>query len=262
VTKASRKNSATGPLQPADFPAPKRLSQEKVSEFCEGLGISDSHAAELKDYLDELVSYLHDWMSQEKAANRQGDRDHIIKSHKRITEAQDELKWLGIDGRLAVRSAADRLTDIVSGDWLRYHFPGDAPSKTTYRVPRSTREPRLEEKYSNYEFIRHRARETLHALLRDLESVLASALTSLDSDPRARGGRQPLTYRQNVILNLASVWEGIGEKVVGTQNSDFVAFCHYIFEVWGWPTDGLDRAIPNAIKDFRNRQKNPARLRK
>src|SRR6516164_3043235 len=23
------------------------------------------------------------------------------------------------------------------------------------------------------------------------------------------------------------------------HNSDFVGFCHYIFEVWGWPTDGI-----------------------
>jgi hypothetical protein len=266
VAKASRKSRATGPLQPADFPAPKRLSREKFSEICAGFEISDRHATELKDYLDELVSYLHDWMSQEKAANRRADRDRIIKIRNRITAAQYELNGLGIDGRLAVRSTADRLADILSGDWLRYHFPGDAPSRTTPRVPpprahRTMREPSLDEKYSNYEFIRHRARETLLALLRDLESVLASALTSLDSDPRARGGRQPLAYRQNVILNLASIWHGIGQKVVGTHNSDFVVFCNYIFEVWGWPTDGLGRAIPNAIKDFRSRQKNPARLR-
>jgi hypothetical protein len=140
-------------------------------------------------------------------------------SHKRITKAQDELKWLRIDGRLAVRSTAARLADIVSGDWLRYHFPGKAPSRTTRFVPRSTRDPDLErrnwEKHSNHHFIRTRAPETLQALLRDLESVLASALTSIESDPRARGGRQPLAYRHNVIVNLATIWSLMGKTLSG-----------------------------------------------
>jgi hypothetical protein len=35
-----------------------------------------------------------------------------------------------------------------------------------------------------------------------------------------------------------------------------------VFKAMGWPTDGLGSAIPDAIKDFRNRQKNTARLSK
>jgi hypothetical protein len=198
VAKAKPKNSAaagleskrhkTGPLQPTAFRPPTPLSQEHVSEICAGFGISDRHAAKLKNLFDELVSMLHGWMSQEKTfqekpANRQRDRTGIVKIRKQIADAQDELKELGIDGKKVVRSIAAPLADIVSGDWLRYHFPDDAPSRTGWlrRVPRSVRDPDREqrdwERNSNYQFMRDQATETLLALLQDLHSALASALT-------------------------------------------------------------------------------------
>jgi hypothetical protein len=243
VAKARRKKSATTPLRPADFPVPKRLSQEKVSEICGALGISDRHGAELKSYLDKLVSDVHRWMSEEKAANRKGDRDRIFKIRKRITAAQHELNGLRIDGRLAVRSSSELLAHILSSDWLRYRFPDDAPRM---------REPGVEV-YSNYLFIRSRAFDMLQALLRDLESALASALASLKLDPRTSGGRPTLKYRHHVILDLAEIWHRIRETPVGTPGSDFAIFCESIFEGMEWPTDGLDSAIPHAVKSWRNR---------
>jgi hypothetical protein len=111
--------------------------------------------------------------------------------------------------------------------------------------------------YLNYQFIRHRAPETLQALLRDLDSVLASALTSLASDPRARGGPQPLIYRHNVLVNLCEIWDRIGEDVVTTSKSNFAHFCNFVVEAMGWPTGGLDAAIPPAVKDWRNLRNRP-----
>jgi hypothetical protein len=238
---------AKAKFKPEDFPLPKQLSREKISQICEACKISVQHAPELEDLLDALVTDLRDWMPREKEANRQGDRDHIIDSRKRIDQAQKELKWLGIDGKLAVRSTAARLTDIVSGDWLRSHFPGDAPSRRTRRIPRDSRDPDREqrdwEKKSNYDFIQDQAPETLRALLRDLESVLASALATLKADPRARGGRQPLEPRRHAIVNLAIIWRRIGKRVVGSPRSGFVDFCHRVFKAMGWRTRGLDSAI-------------------
>jgi hypothetical protein len=109
-------------------------------------------------------------------------------------------------------------------------------------------------RHFDYQFIRDRAPETLNALLRDLESALASALTSLDSDPRIRGGRRPLENRRLVIMNLADFWQRIGKKPVGTRDSVFAVFCEEIFVAMGWPIDGLESAIPDAIKSLRNRR--------
>jgi hypothetical protein len=95
-------------------------------------------------------------------------------------------------------------------------------------------------------------------LLRDLDAVLASALTSLACDPGARGGQQPLTYPHNVLVNLCEIWERIGKKVAGTPKSDFVEFCHYIVEAMGWHTGGLDAANPPGPAqrcDHRNQRK-------
>jgi hypothetical protein len=261
MAKASTKKQKNEPLKAADFLPPKQLSQEQLSEICATLRISDRHAVQIKDFLDDLVGHIHDWMSREETTNRQRDRKRIEKMRKRIAAAQDELKGLGIDGRLAVRSAAVYLADIASGDWLRCHFPGEAPSRTSLMrgTPRG-RDPDLERSnyqlHSNYQFIRHRAPETLQALLQNLESALASALTSIVSDPRARGGRQPLTYRHHVLVNLCEIWRRIGKTPVGTRDSDFSVFCELIFEAMGWPTDALDSAIPDARKHWLTSVKN------
>jgi hypothetical protein len=265
VAKTSTKKQKIPRLKHANFPPPKRFSQEKISEICEDLRISDRHTTELKSYLDYLVDHVNEWMSQEKAVDRRSDRARIINMREYIAAAQYELtkaKGLGVDGRLAVRSIAERLADIVSGNWLRYHFSGHAPSRPMRSIRQSPREPGRDETYPNYQFIRHRAPKVLQGLLQDLKSALASALTLLDSDPRARGGPHPLTYRMNVILNLANIWHQIGKTPVGTPGSDFAIFCELVFKAMGWPTDGLGSAIPDAIKDFRNRQKNTARLSK
>ncbi len=262
---ASTKKQKIPRLRPADFSPPRRLSQEKILEICGERKMSDRHAARLRDFLDKLVDYIHEWMSQEKEADRQNDRDRIIKMHDHVAAAQYELskaKGLGMDGRLALRSIAERLADILSGDWLRYHFPSDAPSRPPRAVRRSPREPNQDKTHSNYQFLRHRAPETLQALLRDLESALASALGALSSDRRARGGPRPLEYRDNAILNLASIWDQIGKKPVSTPGSSFAIFCELVFEAMGWPTNGLDSAIPGAVKNWLNRQKNRGRLSK
>jgi hypothetical protein len=257
----------TDHLQPADFPPPNRVPQEKVSEICEWLGVSHRLAAEVKNNLDDLVDYVHESMSQKKAADRKGDRGRISNMLAQIEDTRRQLRGMSIDGRLAVRSTAKRLADILSGDWLRYHFPSEAPSKPMLGGRPPMRQPTRgttneDVIYFNYQFIRDQAPETLNALLRDLELGLASALTSFDSVPGARGGRQTLTHRHLVILNLANIWLRLGEKPVGTQGSNFAAFCAAIFEAIGWPTDGLESAIPDAIRSLRNRSKKRARLTK
>ena len=135
-------------------------------------------------------------------------------------------------------------------------LPQFGPASTV--ATRSHYRDSTDEPHSNYQFIRYRAPKTLSALLRDLDAVLASALTSLASDPRARGGQQPLTYRHNVLVNLCEIWERIGKKVAGIPKSDFVEFCHYIVEAMGWHTGGLDAANPPGPAqrcDHRNQRK-------
>jgi len=129
MAKASTRKQKKTRLKAANFPLPKHLSQEQVSDICATLRISARHVAEFKGRLDHLVDEVNGWMAGKKT--RQSDRTDIISMRKRIAAAQVKVKGLGINGRLALRSAAAPLADVLSGDWLRYRFPGDAPSKPT-----------------------------------------------------------------------------------------------------------------------------------
>ena len=80
------------------------------------------------------------------------------------------------------------------------------------------------------------------------EIAMGRGLESL----RVLGGRESLEHRHIVILNLADIYKRIGKKPVGTRDSLFAVFCRAIFEAMGWPTGGLDDAIPDAINSLRN----------
>jgi hypothetical protein len=248
----------TKPLKLSDFPPPNRVSRQKASDICEWLGASGRLVEEVQNYLDDLVDYVRESMSQRKTTDLKGDRDHISNARDRIIDIRKELLGMGIDGRLAVRTTAERLSDILSGDWIRHQFPNDAPSKqmlggdrAPMRVPaRVSTEADIF--HSDYQFIRGRAPEILDTLLSDLETALASALISLNSQPGALGGRKALTHRHLVILNLANLWLRIGKEPVSTPGSLFAVFCEEIFKAIGWPVRGIEAAIPDALKNLRN----------
>ena len=64
MAEASTKKQKKRLRQAADFPPPKQLSQEQVSEICATLRISDRHTVQIKDFLDHLVDEI-DWKCQE-----------------------------------------------------------------------------------------------------------------------------------------------------------------------------------------------------
>jgi hypothetical protein len=267
VAKAGSKHTAgrgsRGPLRPADFPPPKRISDEKFLEACEGFDIPDHVREFAKTYLHRLVDDFRDWMKEEERRDRRNDLNRIEKAQRRIFAALHQLQGLERDGRDALRvSGSEPLARMLSADWVTQHFPRDAPSKPERIAIASSERPLVRQsardstsKYEGlkHQFIRYRAPEAFKAVLRDIETGLASTVRSLRlrSPP---GGRPTLRYRHDLIFNLADFWHRIGKKVVGTPKSNFVAFCHYIFEAMGWPTDGLDAAIPDAINDWRNRR--------
>jgi hypothetical protein len=72
VAKAGSKHTAgrgsRGPLRPADFVPPERISDEKFQEACEGFGIPDKVRGKVrgwaKTYLDQLVNEVRDRMKE------------------------------------------------------------------------------------------------------------------------------------------------------------------------------------------------------
>jgi hypothetical protein len=205
VAKAGSKHTVgrrgRSKLRPADFPPPKRISDEKFSEACEGFGIPDRHRKWAKASLDDLVDDFCDWIKEEEHRDRGNDLKRIEKAQRGISAALSQLKGLERDGRDALRiSGSEPLARILSADWVTHRFPRDAPSKPKRIAIPSSERPLVRQSprdsTSEYEglklqFIRYRAPETFKAVLRDIETGLASAVRSLKSP----GGLHPLRYR-------------------------------------------------------------------
>jgi hypothetical protein len=103
---------------------------------------------------------------------------------------------------------------------------------------------------SRFEFVSRRAMKATTAALMTIELGLEKTLRSLDLQPRSMGGQKPLIYRHSLLINLAEMWDQVGKKVsIGTE---FAAFCESVAGSIGWPTDGINSAIPDAIRDWRN----------
>jgi hypothetical protein len=113
--------------------------------------------------------------------------------------------------------------------------------------------------HRRYYFIRHRAPETLSAILGQIESALRTALQSQNLQPGAKGGRKSLTPRHYLIMNLAQFWTELGKAISMSKKSDFVAFCEAVAVAIGWPYDGMVDAAIDAVADWRNRMQNSTR---
>jgi hypothetical protein len=83
-----------------------------------------------------------------------------------------------------------------------------------------------------------------------IESGVAEALRAIKLQRGARGGRKPLIFRHYLIVNLAKIWTGLERPASAGPKSDFVTFCVTVANLIGWPIEGLDSAIPDALKDF------------
>ena len=101
-------------------------------------------------------------------------------------------------------------------------------------------------------FVQIRPADTAIAVLEDIESALQIAQHVLSLQPKPKGGRKLLRWRLVLIMNVAQFCSEIGKDVSAGRASKFAALCYAICEAIGWPTDGLDSAIPDAVREWRN----------
>jgi hypothetical protein len=91
MAKASTKKLKNRRLQAADFPLSSN-SHATASEICARLRISGRHAAQIKEFLDDLADYVSGWMSRERGANRGRDYALILLERVRATKAAVEKR--------------------------------------------------------------------------------------------------------------------------------------------------------------------------
>ena len=86
-------------------------------------------------------------------------------------------------------------------------------------------------------------------------AVLAELARGLD-DARRRivelpDGRKPLELREYLMAALAQLWHQLGKTPTAGMRSKFGQFCENVFDAVGWPTDGVNAALSDAIATWR-----------
>jgi hypothetical protein len=103
-------------------------------------------------------------MKEDESRDRRIDLVRIQNAQDQISAALDQLQGLERDGRDALRYASSkRLATMLSADWVRHRFPGEAPSKPSARHHR----PQYAHEYEGlvHQFISYRAPEAFKAVL-------------------------------------------------------------------------------------------------
>jgi hypothetical protein len=236
-----------------DLKSPRKISPADFEEICEAFGISNRTL--LRQQLDELVEVFRHAMEAEKLApDRIADTDKVRKALKYVRSARRLAERIGPVGVREFRHATPKISPMVNSDWLRTKFPDDpnTPEDLDIWTPgRQFRHPDRDAE-QRWNFVYGRTAGTMTAILRDIEDSLEAVSRALALLPGARGGRQRLTFRRDLLVNLAEFWSLQGCTVRTTENSTFVGFCDAVCDAIGWPLEGLSSAIPAAVSVWRN----------
>jgi len=226
-----------------------------------------------KAFLDELVAVFAGEIRRERSEPAlRADRQTLHKAQRAVEQALALIGGpLGPAARRSLRAAGLRLGPMVSAEWLRERFPDDeyVPLQHAlpinrqgdrFRYPALARLPRndtrLDVEQFSYEarvnFVQARPAETMRALLKSIQAALQAAQDGFLLLPGARGGQRPLLQRRYVLANLAELWHRIGRSPSSGPASDFLAFCEGFCTLIGWPDEGLETAVADALVAWRD----------
>jgi hypothetical protein len=259
-----------------DIKSPRIINDDDFENICSTFHFRADAAKFLKKFLDDFVETFADNISSElRSPTMPADRERLKKALSAIKKAKKKFaRPVGPAGRQGLDAFGHILGPALSARWLREQNPkANLPQRMLYDGPgdfrlgdRAVREQRLPvrpavgrrydvEDLSINERIRcvsGQPLETAHAFLSLVENALTKTLSDMLLLPGARGGQRPLVSRCYGLANLAKMWHELGRDPTSGANSEFFSFCELIFDAVGWPIDGLQDAIPDAITLWRN----------
>jgi hypothetical protein len=248
-------------LKPTDFPPPEAVSAETLKDIFFEFEIEDEQQqTSVTSLLNRLVQEVAEWIKTPKK-RRAGDHKLMQEMQRTIAHLLEDINQLGLFGTRALKSIDERIGPMLAAEWINCRFPDDdwAPRKAwvaSSNVGRPpAREPQRAERYYVEELSRHarvlfvqnRARETIREILLELDRGITSAVAL----SKNLGGPPTLAARHLFLFNLVVLWSSLNRDVSAGPKSEFVTFCERILEAVGWPVGGLDDAIRDAIKDWR-----------
>jgi hypothetical protein len=240
-------------VRASELPPPRRVSDEDFDAICATSKIGRDEREHVRRHLDQIADEFAAKIRGERMRpDRQADRDRLRRIHKALQKARAELEYpMGDAAEFGLQSGAPLLALMITEHWFRVRLSGVKP--TLEEILKDPSEVRREMRLRLDDFASQRPADLISAVLEEVEAVLMTARTFLPVLlPRSRGGRQPLTQRKYLIANLAICWNGLGRRPTSGPNSQFTAFCEAVFEPIGWPTDGVEAAVPDALAVWRN----------
>jgi hypothetical protein len=251
-------------VRAADFHPPRSISDADFETICMTFGIVGDQRQIAHEFLDECVTAFAETIADQRALpSRQADRLSIERAERGIRSAIRLLNQAkGPAAQSGLRTGVGRLGSLVSASWMRRRFPNDGHTPRVYYWPHDDNSGRtparvparpvdvddlsLDERIF---FAKRRGRDLTVAILAEIVEELEDAHRHIVQLPN---GRKPLEYRNYLMAALAELWRRLGKRPTSGMRSKFGAFCEAIFEALGWPTEGVNAALPGAISTWRS----------
>jgi hypothetical protein len=250
-------------VRAADLLPPRAISSEDFDLICRTSKIPTERREEVREFLADAVAEFGEVMARARTLpSRQSDRRAIGGAINNLRRAENRLKQkMGPAGLRALRLSGREIGFAVSDAWLRTRFPNefDAPTDVNQHPnhnplrlrPRDTdwlseRETRLLD--YRVDFVRRHGGTVITKLLHYHIAALEKGLRFIVDLP---DGPEPLRQRAYMLAALAELWRRIGLRPTSGANSRFGSFCESVFDAIGWPTEGVNSALPDAINLWR-----------
>jgi hypothetical protein len=250
-------------VRTADLSPPHKIDDADFEAICRTFEIVEGQRRKAREFLDEIVTVFADAIAKQRALpGRKDDRLAIQRAAREIRRAGDWLnRAKGPAARAGLRATGGRIGPLVSASWLRWRFPDDPDTPAVHYWPQGDVSGRSPAKVpanavdvddlsldQRIFFARRRGRELILAILAETAEALDVARRRIVEAP---DGRKPLEFRTYLMAALAELWRHLGNRPTSSMRSKFGAFCESVFEAIGWPTEGVNAALPDAIATSR-----------
>jgi hypothetical protein len=243
----------------AALPLPRRIDHESFANICRDFGISENRRQEVREFLDECATGFAEAISTQRGLpSRRNDRLNIERAAREIRSASRLLDLArGRAARLGLPAAGRRIGPMVSAPWLCWRFPNDPLAPAARYWPQDDSSLRRPARPIDVEdlslddrifFASRRSRDVIAAVLAELAQALDDARRRIVELP---DGRKPLELRNYLMAALAELWHRLGKKPTLGRRSNFGQFCENVFSAIGWPTEGVNAALPDTIAKWR-----------
>jgi hypothetical protein len=246
-------------VRATDLKPPRAIASENFDLIFRTFKIPREQQDGVRDFLADAVAVFREVITDERALpTRKADRLAVTGAIDNLGRAAHQLKRVkGPAGRRALHLSGRQIARVVSDAWLQSRFPNDFEAPSEVYPPANYNPSRLRPRDLDWldeaenqsianrvDFMGRRGATTILKLLSDVFTALDAGRRLIVQLP---DGRKPLRHRKYMLAALAQLWSNLGRRPTSGANSHFGAFCEVVFEAIGWPTEGVNSALPSAI---------------